>query len=1036
MRKNMKYQRKALILFSIMLLLIIGITFSQDAEIPVDEDEREVFKNSNGEEIFTEIPEGHLVADMGNGKYGISNYGSTGTLRIGSSNIKLERRSSLIIEQTKGEDSGRIKIKIKGQADISVDVTRLNEGTIDSSGTDFNGIKDAIIEIDEEYREGDDGSISVSRQISFVRLTSIEGGEYSFLHNTGYYEFKLSKGGVLVFNPSGDEMDDVKGNTVKVLNGVLEWEDQSFNSDEMNINFDDNGNIISIEMNGENNEYIDSLGNLYSAKDELTIYIGVDKDISKEGNSVLINHDENKVFVKGKVAVNSANGLNYEGLREDAYTEIDTVKNHYDVKAGLASIDNGKHKLFVLDGVVKLENKNLDSKEIAESFSVSSSKDGKTLNANVDEVAGKMILRTQKQGEKAKISSVPLSLFEGEMGDAEVVQEQIITNLENEIKEELEGSGDLNKINALKLSLAMEKRVQNDNQGKSIEESIELFKEFLERAKYREMDPELEASANMILGGLYARGVYENPDMNQDISQAEKHYKAAQTIARESQNQELFESVTFAFAEAYQRTGRGLKANIEYQEIIHSTDSNEVKSQAYLGVADSLTDSGEYLYALQNLDKSLKNNPDNKDAQDSMVQLSLALTENIDRAVGGGMSELFEQFNDKLGIGSYESVTQTPGQALNLLWANAGNVILGDSSSALSAYERRNNELWRLRKGTIGLSALLIDGVRPEEFYNADSDNRFRMIRQALHADENGISDARVREVESATWRSIYGNSDFALIAARGDEEKARSFLRGRNAPEVEDDGRDDWNLRSFNFNSGDYIGEINRNWQDAVKQQLNIRTYLTIGAGGLVRGALTKGGRVIGLGKIIDKADDVTSIIGEATARNSVTKVGGFVGSEVGEEVLISGSRQLPGGEIIGTALEIALGGGETGKVLDSAGNVRRKGNINPRTGKLEGNELSQELAAASQRIRNKAGDLNIEGRPDIYPSGSGGCFLSNTQILMADNTYKDIQEILLGEEVIAYDIFNNFKTSSSVSKTFKRLETKYYHIEYEVIG
>ncbi|MAG02709.1 hypothetical protein CMI42_05205 [Candidatus Pacearchaeota archaeon] len=62
-------------------------------------------------------------------------------------------------------------------------------------------------------------------------------------------------------------------------------------------------------------------------------------------------------------------------------------------------------------------------------------------------------------------------------------------------------------------------------------------------------------------------------------------------------------------------------------------------------------------------------------------------------------------------------------------------------------------------------------------------------------------------------------------------------------------------------------------------------------------------------------------------------------------------------------------------------------------------------------------------------------GCFLPNTQILMADGTYKNIEEILLREEVIAYDIFNNLKTSSPVSTTFKRLETKYYQIEYEVI-
>jgi hypothetical protein len=88
--------------------------------------------------------------------------------------------------------------------------------------------------------------------------------------------------------------------------------------------------------------------------------------------------------------------------------------------------------------------------------------------------------------------------------------------------------------------------------------------------------------------------------------------------------------------------------------------------------------------------------------------------------------------------------------------------------------------------------------------------------------------------------------------------------------------------------------------------------------------------------------------------------------------------------------------------------------------------------LGENGQKLANAA---NSAGEGAAKKASSGGCFLVDTKILMADGSYKDIEDILLGEEVVAYDIFNDYRADSFVSTTFKRLENKYYVIEYEIV-
>jgi hypothetical protein len=59
-------------------------------------------------------------------------------------------------------------------------------------------------------------------------------------------------------------------------------------------------------------------------------------------------------------------------------------------------------------------------------------------------------------------------------------------------------------------------------------------------------------------------------------------------------------------------------------------------------------------------------------------------------------------------------------------------------------------------------------------------------------------------------------------------------------------------------------------------------------------------------------------------------------------------------------------------------------------------------------------------------------GCFLENTSIMMEDGSLKDIQNIEVGDRVMAFDIENNQAVNSSVTAFFIRNETKYRIIEY----
>ncbi|MDD5193847.1 MAG: hypothetical protein PHF67_04665 [Candidatus Nanoarchaeia archaeon] len=100
-------------------------------------------------------------------------------------------------------------------------------------------------------------------------------------------------------------------------------------------------------------------------------------------------------------------------------------------------------------------------------------------------------------------------------------------------------------------------------------------------------------------------------------------------------------------------------------------------------------------------------------------------------------------------------------------------------------------------------------------------------------------------------------------------------------------------------------------------------------------------------------------------------------------------------------------------------------------KTAKLRFTEESPDLSKAYE-VKPSS-----ECKDGVDPANakSNGCFLANTQIKMADGTYKNIQDIRVGEKVTAFDLENNKPAIAPVTATFVHDANEYYIIEYEIV-
>jgi hypothetical protein len=76
------------------------------------------------------------------------------------------------------------------------------------------------------------------------------------------------------------------------------------------------------------------------------------------------------------------------------------------------------------------------------------------------------------------------------------------------------------------------------------------------------------------------------------------------------------------------------------------------------------------------------------------------------------------------------------------------------------------------------------------------------------------------------------------------------------------------------------------------------------------------------------------------------------------------------------------------------------------------------EESSTHTPNIYKGTEDNNSEALP---------CFLSGTKVLMADGTYKNIENIKPGEKVVSFDLVNKKITFSKVEKLFRKIDSSY---------
>lgn len=263
-------------------------------------------------------------------------------------------RGSLVINGYKIESDKRISI-IFSEKDGKRRLEMIGEGDVLIGGVELKDVKNLIVEADE------------NNEIQYADFVSLKQRTFEFAYKKLKYEFKAKKNGRIIFDP---ENGIIKGERASLAFGSYDelgdfYKKSEIIGDEFSVNIEDGA--IKKAILGKDSQFVDVNGNVYSSSEQFDVYFD-NTDVSKIKNAVSIN--ENDVFLKGKIEVLSENGLNYKGLEEKSYTKYVPKEKLFDVVAGDASINNGKHNLLVKDGVLKLSIKNLISDKIAEGFTV------------------------------------------------------------------------------------------------------------------------------------------------------------------------------------------------------------------------------------------------------------------------------------------------------------------------------------------------------------------------------------------------------------------------------------------------------------------------------------------------------------------------------------------------------------------------------------------------------------------------------------------------------------------------------------------
>lgn len=132
----------------------------------------------------------------------------------------------------------------------------------------------------------------------------------------------------------------------------------------------------------------------------------------------------------------------------------------------------------------------------------------------------------------------------------------------------------------------------------------------------------------------------------------------------------------------------------------------------------------------------------------------------------------------------------------------------------------------------------------------------------------------------------------------------------------------------------------------------------------------------------------------------------------------------------LAGSTLQIAGSLGSTYAQMKSLG-VNQMGKANV---KADDKGLHPQTGNPQKGTSNQAAKAS-RTQPENPITKVEGCFLNETYVLMADGTTKNIADIKIGEEVVAFDLETNQAVNATITYTFAREETKYRIIIYEEI-
>jgi hypothetical protein len=874
--------------------------------------------DANGKQFAT-IPKGYDVKyDLQKSSNGLlfSNNGAKENSQLEIKGNKFNTEKNAEISYSKDE-FGKQTIELKGKGNVGLSAKKLD------------GIEDAKFKLDKDNK------------ITLADFSSTIGGKYSFqtsgkdTKDIKEYTFSADKGGKVTWNL--DEKKIAGEKTIISLPDKSKLDSKKFSGE-----LDDSGNIKHMATAGSA-KFTDKSSHIYSGND-LNIYSDGTDVKSFNGNVVSYAKDNPSISLKGQVEYNNGKGLDYKGMEKDTFTKYSS--NDFQIKSGNAEISNGKNTISIKDGEVSLKRENLVSDKSAESFSFTAYKKGgavKSFIGNLDAEAGILNFKDQNNLANPQTANVILSNYEGILsGGAQGLQEAYIANMYSNLDSLKKSGAKPELINAYELAIRHAENVEFNNLYKDFEygtnygrdKSIDNLKEYLRTAR----DPVSEANAKIKIAELYNTG-----NLPDDIKNSVEYYNSAKESASSDKGfyKEQYNAASFGLAALYRQAGENDNALAEYDILISKNNENKdtkVVSDAYLGMAQTQIEKGDYKGALISLDNSVSANTINSQASD----LKKSLRDGILKTIRGGLSkentEMDNLFSDALGAKEFKSWTETPWQGVKSVFGESGRVfssaIVGDTYVM-----ELNGKKLEIDSQKAGIDAFR--AVNQNGDINAFARTDDYLKRKEMIASAMGLKDYFLNPNDiDLEFKKEYGRFstsnqeryDFIEKHYGGgysNAEKLLSFYTQeslrvqKNNPDIALLLNPNSNKEDFKFKTGEgYVdpGLLKKTWGDTILNEVTLNNAVLMAA---PFGTVTVAGKAYTFAGVVGEATGITQLEGayntgvSRLAESASTKVATTMGDALGSETL---------GNLAGTTASMGVKTGgfaarESAKLLASSG-------------------------------------------------------------------------------------------------------------------